>query len=476
MYPQSFALSLFLPLIHAVYEPSSNLDASISNDARIIRRDVAIIGGGSSGTHAAIKLKDQGHTVIVIERKDRMGGHTETYIDHSTGRSIDYGVVVFHNEDHVKDYFARFNISMTPEISTLNTGFYDLRTGKVVKMSDAEPDKVAAALEKYARVVSQWPDLDNGMFLPTPVPDDLMMSFGAFAKKYEIEALIPTISRLNTGVGDLLTMPVVENLRVVGLSLLKTLSSGFLTTKNRSNSELYAKAQAELLAQHSLLLRSEVLMAKRSEHEGVRLVVNTPKGKRLVIAKRLLVTIPPQEEFVRSLDLSNQEMHVFSKFINAGYYTSILRNTGIPANLSVYNAEQSAPFNLPGFPNVYSILESGVPGFHTAYYGAPRTRASSPIPDKAVKAALMKSVRQLQSSDPATFSNTKPEIVAYSSHAPFYLQASAKDIQNNFYKRLYDLQGLRSTFWTGAAWRAHDSSSLWRFNDEIVLPLLTKDL
>jgi heterodisulfide reductase subunit A-like polyferredoxin len=60
----------------------------------IIIRDVAIIGGGASGTHAAISLKDKGKSIIVIEKQGRLGGHTETYIDPSTGIPIDYGVRV----------------------------------------------------------------------------------------------------------------------------------------------------------------------------------------------------------------------------------------------------------------------------------------------------------------------------------------------------------------------------------------------
>ena len=253
------------------------------------------------------------------------------------------------------------------------------------------------------------------MFLPEPIPEDVTMSFGAFARKHELEAIIPTITRLNTEVGDLLTMPMVENLRVIGLSLVKTLGSGFLTTEKRANRELYARAQEELLAQQEVLLQSEVVTAEQSEQRGVRLLEHTPQGARLVIAKRLLVTIPPKLEWVGHLDLSGTEKSLFSRFVNAGYYTSILRDTGIPTNLSVYNAEPHAPFNLPSFPGVYSILASGVRGLHAAYYCAPRTQEADSIPDETVRAALLQSVLQLPSSNPAIFPSTKPEMVAYPS-------------------------------------------------------------
>ena len=57
-----------------------------------------------------------------------------------------------------------------------------------------------------------------------------------------------------------------------------------------------------------------------------------------------------------------------------------------------------------------------------------------------------------------------------------YMQAKAEDIQRAIYEDMNKLQGVQSTYWTGAAWRAQDSSILWRFNDEVVLPLVMEGL
>jgi hypothetical protein len=94
------------------------------------------------------------------------------------------------------------------------------------------------------------------MFLLEPVPEDLIMPLGYFVKKYNIEAILPTFSQINPGLGDLASVPVVENLRVAGLSLMRSLSSRFLTTSRYHNSELYKKAQAKLLIDGSLLLNA----------------------------------------------------------------------------------------------------------------------------------------------------------------------------------------------------------------------------
>ena len=64
---------------------------------KTIERDVCVIGGGASGTYTAVAVKDAGRSVVVLESKQRLGGHTETYVDPATGIPTDIGVVVFHN-------------------------------------------------------------------------------------------------------------------------------------------------------------------------------------------------------------------------------------------------------------------------------------------------------------------------------------------------------------------------------------------
>ena len=63
----------------------------------VIDRDVAIIGGGASGTFSAIQLRRLGKSVVLIERDAELGGHSNTYTDPSTGVSIDYGTQAFWN-------------------------------------------------------------------------------------------------------------------------------------------------------------------------------------------------------------------------------------------------------------------------------------------------------------------------------------------------------------------------------------------
>ena len=44
----------------------------------VLERDVCIIGGGASGTYAAVRLQQMGMSVALIEQKPRLGGMTLT--------------------------------------------------------------------------------------------------------------------------------------------------------------------------------------------------------------------------------------------------------------------------------------------------------------------------------------------------------------------------------------------------------------
>ena len=83
------------------------------------------------------------------------------------------------------------------------------------------------------------------------------------------------------------------------------------------NSEIYTRAQDKLFSSSSILLNSEFVTSSRKE-SGVKLVVSTPTGKKLIIAKKLLITIPPKVDIMAPFDLSRQEISVFSKLMMWG--------------------------------------------------------------------------------------------------------------------------------------------------------------
>jgi hypothetical protein len=121
---------------------------------------------------------------------------------------------------------------------------------------------------------------------------------------------------------------------------------------------------------------------------------------------------------------------------------------------------------------MYFLQPSAIPGVTVVYYGSPRSNAAYPFSNDLVEAEVVAAIKRLQTANPDKFEATEPEFVVYTSHAPFYLQATPEDTWAGFYDELNVLQKLRSTFWRGAGSRAHDSSEIWKFNKEVVLPIL----
>ncbi len=457
------AASSFLAVVAALPSQYSDFKLEDYNFTDVITRDVCIVGGGSTGTYAAIRLLDLGKSVVVVEHKDRMGGHTHTYTDPQTGRTVDIGALNFHNLDIVKNYFKRFNIPLVSAnfSSPGVTSYVDLRTGKEV--AGYVPVDPTEALVRYAAQLTKYPYVETGFNLTYPVPEDLLLPFGDFVTKYSLQGLVQLIFQYAEGIGDLLKHSTLYVFKLFGSDVIRDLQIGFLTTARHDNSELYEKATVEL-GQDVLLKSYIVAMDRDAAGAYAKVVVKTPDGLKLIQAKKIILTIPPKLHNLIGWDLSSNESSLFAQFRNSAYYTGLLRHTGIPDNITVVNVAADTPYNLPVLPGAYAIGPTTVPELYSVFFGS-----EHPLPDAQVQAAIINSIARLGKA--GTLPTTESYFAIFSSHAPFELTVPAEAIKNGFYKQLYGLQGQRRTYYTGAAFHTHDSSLLWQFT-ETVLPLV----
>lgn len=455
---------------------SYNMDPGFYKPDRVVKTDCVIIGGGGTGTYSAIQLKDQDKKIMVIESKARLGGHTETFIDPQTGLPIDMGVKLYHDEPLVHKWFARFNLSTTKfdlsAAAAASSQNVDFRTGQIIQgLPAANQTAMAAALQRYAAVLQRYPQLEGGFYLPDPVPEDLYMPFGQFVQKYDIADAVQFIFGITSAFGDILELPALQQFRTLSLSLVAT-STNFQTSSVMDNSLLFEKATAELLAAKSLLLSSSVLATERVSQSGcVRVLVDTPTGRQLIVAKKILITIPPTPPALAAFDINQDELSVFNQLQAVGYYTSIIRNAG-PANVTLQNLALDKPYALPPMPAIYNVNPTGInPSLSLVYYG---TKVGQLLSDDEAKAAIIADLKRYQVAN--GLPSTEPEFVAFSNHSPYNMMVGSEATKAGFYKQLYALQGKRNTFWTGATWRAHDSSASWAFTSQSVLPALVASL
>jgi hypothetical protein len=94
-----------------------------------------------------------------------------------------------------------------------------------------------------------------------------------------------------------------------------------------------------------------------------------------------------------------------------------------------------------------------LPGLHAVKYDAP-----SPVSlfDHQVQNAIVKSIQRLGTGTAGPGATSNADFAVFSSHTPYGLTVSADAIRKGFYTKLYGLQGERNTFWTGAAFNAHE--------------------
>ncbi|GAQ03934.1 beta-cyclopiazonate dehydrogenase [Aspergillus lentulus] len=433
-----------------------------------IIRDVAIIGGGASGTFSAVRLRDQGKSIILIEKEGILGGHTNTYQDPVTKVTVDYGVEVFHNQRIVKDYFNRLNVSWTIASSDFGAAtpvYLDDNTAERVNYTSPDP---RAGLVAYATHLAQYAQLELGFFLPDPVPEDLLLPFGEFVAKYpDIDDAVSTIFRFGQGLGDFLAQPTLYVFKNFGLDIIHDISAGFLVTTSHDNHKIYD--QAATLLGSDVLLSSCVVSTHHRDDNGVQLEVQTPFGSRIVKAKKLLIAIPQKLDNLRPFDLDDREAGLFGEFLNTGYYTSLLTNTGLPTNFSSLSVGADTPYNIPKLPGIYQVTSTAIEDVFDIKYGSPYG-----LPAHYVREEILAYVKKLQDNGFAEKVHGEPKFVRFNSHTPFELTVPPEQIAKGFYRELYGLQGYRNTWYTGAAFHTQDSSMLWNFTESYVLPGLLK--
>lgn len=446
----------------------------------VLVRDVAIIGGGSSGTYAAVQLKRSGYSVAVVEKAGRLGGHVDTFRDQATGATFDYGVVVLLNTSVVRNYFSSFNEDLTV-FATGNsntTGVYAnfKKDGKIATppatIPWTDPTAVFASLLGYGAQISQYPFLVDGYNLPNPVPEDLLLPFGEFISKHNLGALAETFWNLVQGVGNLLattTLYVFKYVPKTTIDAFSGLAPPPVASAGHNFQALYNKALVYLGNGTNVLLNAKV---RAIERDGPRVLVavTTPSGPKLIIAKKLLVALQPKLSVLQDigLDLTREERGIFGQFNNSYYWDIVIKNSGLPSDLSFTNIDFDAPLGIAPLPGLHNISPAPVQNLSLAYYTSPSSKT-----DAEVKADVLAALAKIKTANNFTSAGTLvPEFVGFNNHQPFWLTVPPAAIASGFYSQLNGLQGKKKTWWTGATFVAHDSSAIWNWTETSLLPRL----
>lgn len=444
---------------------SSQFDPRSYATEDVIVRDVAVIGGGSSGTYGAVNLQRLGKSVVLVEKEACLGGHVNSYTDPATRTSLDYGVQTFWNITTTHDYFEYLDIPVSVwTVDNLTNIYADFTRGDALNISVGEDYTV------YVEQLNKYPYIEWSWDLPNPVPSDLLLPFSEFVEKYSLQDLAYSVYFNAQGTTNFLNQLTVNVFKYVDDSFLDALSGGDVVTSDHNNWGIFAKALA--LLGSDVLLSSTVVSAQRSTNgTGVSLVVQTPTGNKLIQASQLLISIPPLLENMQPFNLSTEESDLFSQWDYGAYYTMLINNTGLPAGYRFINAvaDFTTDFNIPTLPAPYQVTESRVPGLFYVWYASPYVQTQA-----EVEAAVSEVVQRLQVTANGNSTTTHaPTFVEFRSHTPFKLVVSADVIEDGFYSKLEALQGQQNTWYTGAAFLSHSSGILWNFTASLLPEIIS---
>ncbi|EEP76874.1 predicted protein [Uncinocarpus reesii 1704] len=437
-----------LPLFGLVFFQTTVASNSSIENAKIndITADICIIGGGSTGTYAGIKLKDEGKKVAIVERDDHLGGHIGTlYVD---GKPVDYGVQGFFNTETTLKYFKRLNVSHEPLLpASLENHYIDFRTGKKVKF-DGNAINVTAALLLYSATVSKFRGIADGSFnLPDRVPDELLMPFGEFIDRYKLQGALPITWTFAHGSGNMLAAPTLYVLQLFGQPHINALFRGYVRAK-RGTAEVYKKA-AEVLGS-DVIYNSRIIKVTRSEQGVVVLLRNCSSPWFLLFAT------------LKGFDIDNRERSLFPAMaVDKSIMSEFVKNSGLPETSNIINLDPTKPAQLPQMPFVWHLDFMGVPGYHTI-----KIVGDSELSESEAKQLILGGIDRMGAA--GTFPIKRPELAAWGRHIPLTLAVSNKAIRGGFYRDLYALQGHKNTFYTGLSFCSDYSTLLWDFTNKVL--------
>jgi len=435
--------------------------------APIVVRDVCVIGGGGAGAYAAVRLRDEGKSVVVLEKSNRLGGHAQTYRSSASAAPIDIGVQIFPDLPIVRSYFERFGVPLiTPPQGGGTTIPVDFRSGLPVIPYQPSQAELGQALGIYLQLMStRYAFLEaNGYQLPAsgPVLDELLLPFKDFAQLHGLNALIPLFFQFEQGFGSLLQTTSLYILKNLNASVIGGILAGSFLAPPTGVGTLYDAITQYL--RDDVLFEASVIAAIRCGKQRAYLVVQASDGLHIVDCKKLLFTGPPTLSSLQGFDLDAKETDVFGRFRSNYYFTAVLRLSGLPAGYSLLNVAPETFENIAPMPGIFSIGPSAVPGLFNCKYGS-----TSAMSDRKVRTEIEKAVERVNV--PGLGRITLEEFAIFKSHSPYALMASPADIRAGFYARLQALQGRNNTFYAGAAHQTHSSAAIWAYVESL-LPAL----
>ncbi|KAF1842662.1 FAD/NAD(P)-binding domain-containing protein [Cucurbitaria berberidis CBS 394.84] len=463
-----------------VLQAASTLAGRKVPESTVLTTDVAIVGGGASGTYAAIRLREDFNTsIVLIEPRPYLGGSVSTYLVPETNTTLEFGVQSYLRYGPALDFFARFGIALRPFASKrLTTVNIDVETGEQLKdYLSPNINATNEAFQRWLAIVSKYKTfLEPGYWnfpLSPDIPSDFLVPFEDFAKRHELEAAVPRILAISgVGYGGVRNPITLHLLQAFGASLTLDMLENQMFVPTGSNSLIYQRAHDFLGP--DVLLSSTVKDVKRTS-TAMTILVKQRDTEYIIKARRILYSAPPSLRNLSPFQPDEKEAAVFSTWAEDSEFVGIAKISCIPENYSInFIPSVAVPTNYlalkvrKDWPYSIRLDSTGPPGLglFRIIVGANYTLSLDDV-----KNLVLEGTKRLEDAGTVT-EECGVEFKSSSDHSRPQWKQTAEQLQSGLVQKLYGLQGYRGIWYVGYVWGAPYSSTIWAFTDTVLLKLL----
>jgi hypothetical protein len=354
--------------------------------------DIAIIGGGSSGSHFAMFAMDKNYSVCVFEMTHRLGGHCDTQEIPGFPDWIDIGVAFYRNSSHVNYLgLGNYSLDMASYISRYTTiipfpAFNGASWDEDIENGDGlsfvpplTPEYQQNVLDFVQEIHANYPFLEDSTYPPN-MPEELTISIEEFfdANYYNITRFERQFmqSMFSSAMSPLDKIPMIYAFKQLSPSImLSSIEGNLFFGMFGGCKSVYDSIMARLqnTTQQSLFLNATITKVTRPEvnSNGVSTVhfkLNNGRHQKIT-ADKIVIAIPQFIENLEFLDLDDQEKAVFEKVeYSQGYFALQLEkhdNTTFSTILN-RNFNNTEHYFEPSFPAV-TFQFPGSSKFYTSF-------------------------------------------------------------------------------------------------------------